>query len=59
VIRVGVVAREEREVEGREGLAPSSRAERLRERNFCLSVEVGVEVLLDSGSWVVRIVDRD
>jgi len=44
VIRVGSMAREELGVEGWEDSASSSREERLRGRNFCLGVEVRVEL---------------
>jgi hypothetical protein len=50
---------EKRGVEGREDSSSSSRAERFRERNFCLGVELAVKILLESGSGVVHKVDRD
>jgi hypothetical protein len=53
------MAREKREVEGSEVSASSPKEGRFKERNFCFDVEVGVELLLDSGSRMVRTVDRD
>ena len=56
---MGVMAQEERGVEGGEDSASSSREETLRERNLCLGVEVAVELRSDSGSLMVHTVDSD